>query len=124
MASPWCNVSPDTFTKRHCSTVTTMSSTLQDIHDMLCHPGFLFAFPCKDINTHTVIRCLDLLFTLLWNCWFCFFLIMLVLFRLLNLRHTLPSMASPPANAVYITYPETAKPKERYKRSRRPFSLL
>ena len=33
------NVGPDTFTRAYCSAVTMTSSTLQDMHDMLCHPG-------------------------------------------------------------------------------------
>ena len=33
------NVGPDTFTRAYCSAVTMTSSTLQDIHDMLCHLG-------------------------------------------------------------------------------------
>ena len=43
-------------------------------------------FPCQDIITQTVIRCLNLLFTLWGTAGFVFFLIMLVLFRLLNLK--------------------------------------
>ena len=33
------NVGPDTFTSVNCSSVTMSFSTLQDIHNMLCHPG-------------------------------------------------------------------------------------